>query len=610
MKGKILNKFSNKRSVLVQIVRSIWKKDLDVYTRKRTLKNREMWRNTFEICLFFLKGLILICIIYLNYYLSIEKFFFSFVSLVLVKFFKLENFLSLFFFLKTNLRFISFFNFLKFFDNFFLVFFNFYITFKKCVCLPVYIFYREKRYDSLFGFFFPSFSFFNVVEVFSKVSFLNFFDFDFFHFSDLKLKHYKNVIPYEHFYFRMNVFCFFFFFRDSETIRMLKYNEHLFNGFLFCDNVNSRVLFLKRYFVMREYLLVTQMCYFKYAVFTMRFLLFDNLKKIKRAGLRLSRGNVKLYKDNFVFNFLANVINSNFVTRWFCFIFEGYLIFYLLIDIYKAVMNRLRLLYVFRWYLYSFMDAARKMYNFSIDSVPIYYFIKNRMELKLSSFVFKSPDVLNYYFFLDVTFNKFLQKHYFFLDLFNFLFGDFNEYYIILTMSNVDENQSYFFNLFRHFKDYYDKLVFLFFSTNLIEYIKWFFCFEYYYWRALNIDFSFKIGLFKYFFDPIFDYIAYSRFLSGGYFMQRLLSKSKLLNRSVFLGYYMFLLYRDIILKSINNSFDFNLIFYFFFSKLYYLDNCDFLYLFLLNSDSKNYFNYLSHQDEIYNSSRWGNYGF
>jgi len=166
-------------------------------------------------------------------------------------------------------------------------------------------------------------------------------------------------------------------------------------------------------------------------------------------------------------------------------------------------------------------------------------------------------------------------------------------------MSNVEENQSHYFHLFRHFRDYNEKLIFLFFETNFVEYVRLFFCYEYYYWRIMHVNFSLKFGLFKYFFNPIFDYASYSRFLVGGYFIQRFLYKRKGFNKSIFLVYYIFLLYRDLILKSINSSFDFNLVFYFFFSKFYYLDSLSFLYCFMLNGNI-NFLNYMYQLDETY----------
>jgi hypothetical protein len=86
-------------------------------------------------------------------------------------------------------------------------------------------------------------------------------------------------------------------------------------------------------------------------------------------------------------------------------------------------MSRLRLLYIFKWYFFNFMDATRKMYNFSVDAVSIFYYIKNKIDVKLSSFLLKSKKVLNYYFFVDFVHTKFLyMRQFFYMKLFDILF--------------------------------------------------------------------------------------------------------------------------------------------------------------------------------------------
>jgi hypothetical protein len=62
------------------------------------------------------------------------------------------------------------------------------------------------------------------------------------------------------------------------------------------------------------------------------------------------------------------------------------------------------------------------------------------------------------------------------------------------------------------------------------------------------------------------------------------------------------MLYRDIIFKSIYSSFDFNLLFYFLYSNLYYFDKMRFNYILKLNNDNIYLINYLLKQPKGYYS--------
>jgi hypothetical protein len=67
----------------------------------------------------------------------------------------------------------------------------------------------------------------------------------------------------------------------------------------------------------------------------------------------------------------------------------------------------------------------------------------------------------------------------------------------------------------------------------------------------------------------------------------------------------MFLLYRDIILKSVNSSFELNLLYYFiFFNDLNFdlFDDLKFFYLISINGDKMAFLDYLSKQDLKYST--------
>jgi hypothetical protein len=608
-KGYYFVNFSEKRkSALVRAVRSIWKRNLDFNNQRRNLKNRARWRKTFNTCLFFLKGLMLICVIYLYHYLKIQKFFLGVVSSILKKIFKVSNFLPFLNFRGSFIfRFLRFLKFLKIFDDFWFFYFNFFVFFVKFgSSLVRELVIKKRKFRFFFGIFEILLRHFILLEIYSKVIFLGLFRFDFFSYLDNLSRNCQYVMAYNDFIFRLSIFCFLFFFKDAESMRMLKYNEYLVNSFLFCNYLHLRLLFIRRFVSKRENLFVSHIYYFKYAVYTLRFLLFEVNSKLEVAHFTFSNNIISVYKLNSFLNFLLNILHSRFVIRWFSIIFEGYLVFYLMIDVFKAVMRRLRLLYVFKWYLYNFLDAARKMYDFRVDMYHIFFFLKNKMEIKLSSSFFKSSEVINYYFFRDLVYSKFTLGPFFFFNLLDIVFWDFNEYVIISTLGNVEENQSYFFNLFRHFDFYSEKLVFLFFElSGLVNYEKFFFFLEYFYWKILNIDFTWKFGLPGYFTTPVFDLLSYSRFLHGGYFVQKVFSKGINMDVSIFLVYYMFLLYRDIIFKSIYYSFDLNLLFFFFFKKKFIFRFSEFCHVLKLNYDNKLVLDYLSKQTDVYFTSRW-----
>jgi len=231
------------------------------------------------------------------------------------KFLKVKNFLSFLNFNNVCIKQCSFLSFLRFFDEFYLMFFNFFVYFENLDKFEIDIIYNGKNFNFCFGYFLPFLKFFNMMEIFIKNCFFNFFGFDFFFFRDKFLRNLKYVMPYDYFIFRINVVWFLFFFKDCENIRMAKYNEYILNSFLFFVCVILRFFFFKRYFNIRNSLLITHMHYYKYAIFTVRFLLFESNIKRKMVNIKFCKNNIELYKRNFVLHFLMNIMCTKFINR-------------------------------------------------------------------------------------------------------------------------------------------------------------------------------------------------------------------------------------------------------------------------------------------------------
>jgi hypothetical protein len=538
----------------------------------------------------------MICFLnYYNFWIIYNTFNVS-VSKIIRQYFKVEHILSTFFFFGKKSRFMYLMNFLLYFDKYGVRFFNFFILYNK-LSLINRLLVKNKKVSFLTGFFIPINRFFRLSEMFLKNQPFNLFSMDFFYFLNLKLHEYKYLISFNNFYFRLSTISFFILYKYAESVRRIKYNEYLLGSYLFSIYIKARRCFFKRYWHLRVHecfnsglflgvgLASTYLMFFAYAIKHLRILIFSFKSLSNFWCFELGKNIINVYKDSKFLNLFIKIINFNFLNQLMSFYFSSFSTFYVILDSYTSFQKDPKSFHAHRRKIFYGYEEISYNVRDVFDLPLVYAFISKKALTNLVKRVFKNNNIIEFYFVYDLIYNfKFVGK-FFWNCLFNVIFWDYHEKFYDFWAERKGEflrplaTNGYFERLF-------SETFFYSFSIDILKYSKWFFQFEYFYWRIIHSDHCLRLPFKYYITTPVYDFIYLNRYAISLYMVQRLyyLENRKRGDKSIIYFYYMFLLHRDIMVKTIILSFDFSLIFFFLFSKSYYVDRSKLPHLLKINA--------------------------
>jgi len=570
----------------------------------------------------FIDGILLVFLIKCYHIFLAKKIYDKRMDLIFRKIFCIDNLFLFSFFFKFKFRFMYFFNFLINIDKFWFSFFNFLISYKSLSLVTYFLCRRikysyfgnkitDKKCNFLSGFFIPVNRFFSIIEIFKKIFSIDLINFDFFSYIENHLYDNKYVIPYDNFFFRLNVISFFVLYKYVLTSKVVKYNEYFRKSYLYNKYQNLGEYFCKRIWHIRSLAIGPHgpigfgvgldgiyLYFFIYEIKHKRFLIFKYDKLQLGLSIELNYSVIEVYKNNIYLQFKNIVLKNNIFNALFASLLPAFFENYLLLDLYFGFQRNNRSYIVRKKKIfYNYKHISGFIKKFENDKLYSYNFIKNKLYFMMSSYLIKDNSISNYYFGCDLIYGFFGRRFYFWNCLLNVIFLDYKNAFAKLwsnlsgkmLIKRVDNTD------YKDIKEERDEVYFLeltnasffwFFKINFIEYFKWFSQFEYFYWRVMHVDFSLKFSIRSYLSSSICDFVFCNRYLVSIFIAQKFYYFTYLRSRrkNFFFIYYMFLLYRDIFFKGIFSSFECNLLYFFFIFKNHNVNNDLLVYIFRVNT--------------------------